>query len=386
MSINHSASIDMIGDSPATRAIRDEIVLAARTSAKVLVTGETGVGKDLVARLIHQYGSRRQAPMTMLNCAGLPDSLLESELFGHQRGSFTDAYRDKPGILESAANGTVFLDEVGEMSMRMQAVLLRFLETGELQRVGADRSHTKVNVRVISATNRDLFAEMTAGRFRQDLFYRLNVVSIHVLPLRERREDVAPLTNYYLDHFAKQHGVARRTVSRAAEDLLIACDWPGNVRQLKNVLERLTLKAPGACVEAQDVSRDLRMAGLPAQRSGGEQPFRLETPERSSVDELVTRLSSGESFWSAVHAPFKNHDLTRRQLKEVVAWGLERSCGNYRLTVQQFNMPEKDYKRFIGFLQQNNCHVPFEQFRRVRALVPVRAAMRDRSCEHPVAV
>src|SRR4029079_14251469 len=149
-------------------------------------------------RLIHQGSRRRLAPMATLNCAGVPDTLLESELFGHVRGSFTDAHRDKPGIFESAANGTVFLDEVGEMSARMQAVLQRFLETGELQRVGADRVHARVNVRVIAATNRDLMAEIEAGRFREDLFYRLNVLRIHVPALRERSEDIPALLNHYL--------------------------------------------------------------------------------------------------------------------------------------------------------------------------------------------
>src|ERR1051325_5512296 len=158
----HSESTALIGFSEASQAIREEIAFAARADAKVLVTGETGVGKDLVARLIHDGSRRRLAPMASINCAGLPDSLLESELFGHVRGSFTDAWRDKPGILEMAPNGTLFLDEVGEMSPRMQVVLLRFLESGEIQRVGADRSHTRVNVRLITATNRDLQAQINS--------------------------------------------------------------------------------------------------------------------------------------------------------------------------------------------------------------------------------
>src|SRR6187431_2921949 len=166
----------MLGTSAAMRAIEREIDVAAGCSAKVLITGESGVGKELVARLIHEGSARRANKFVAINCAGLPDSLLESELFGHVRGSFTGAYRDKPGLLEMAPNGTVFLDEVGEMSTRMQVVLLRFLETGEIQRVGADRAAARVNVRMITATNRNLEAEVTSGTFREDLFFRLNVV------------------------------------------------------------------------------------------------------------------------------------------------------------------------------------------------------------------
>ena len=194
---------NLIGVSSAVRAINDEIDLAARSDAKVLITGETGVGKEVIATLIHQRSARRLARLVTLNCAGVPDSLLESELFGHVRGSFTGAYRDKPGILETADNGTVLLDEVGEMSLRMQAALLRFLETGELQRVGADRAHARVNVRVLAATNRDFAAHIASGAFRQDLFYRLNVISLHMLPLRDRREDIPHLLEHFLDGAAR---------------------------------------------------------------------------------------------------------------------------------------------------------------------------------------
>src|SRR5262249_47390960 len=157
----------LLGRSEAIRAIEADVECAARSDAKVLITGETGVGKEVVAKLIHQRSSRANAPLVTLNCAGLPDSLLESELFGHARGSFTGAYRDKPGLLEMGQSGTVFLDEVGEMSTRMQVVLLRFLETGEIQRVGGDRAHTRVNVRLITATNRDLPAQIVSGAFRE---------------------------------------------------------------------------------------------------------------------------------------------------------------------------------------------------------------------------
>ena len=187
----------LIGTSPAIRAIVEQLQDAAQSDAKVLITGESGVGKEVVARLIHDHSPRRQAKLLTINCAGLPDSLLESELFGHVRGAFTGAYRDKPGLLELGHRGTVFMDEVGEMSLRMQAVLLRFLETGEIHRVGGDRAHTRVDVRVIAATNRNLRDRITKGEFREDLFFRLNVIHLSVPPLRERRQDIPAM----LDHF-----------------------------------------------------------------------------------------------------------------------------------------------------------------------------------------
>src|SRR5437867_10127206 len=239
---SESSVCRLVGVSAAVASISRDIDAAAQSHAKVLITGETGAGKEVVARLIHQRSNRRPARLATINCAGLPDSLLESELFGHVRGSFTDAYRNKPGLLESAANGTVFLDEVGEMSARMQSVLLRFLETGELQRVGADRPHTVVNVRVIAATNRDLLREVAAGTFREDLYYRLNVVRIHVKPLRERPGDIPLLLDHFLDEFSRQYNVARCTLSPATIEWLAGYRWPGNVRQLRNVVEQLVIK------------------------------------------------------------------------------------------------------------------------------------------------
>src|ERR671915_2563067 len=189
----------MVGASPAVRGIEEEVHHAARTDAKVLITGESGVGKEIVARLIHTRSNRGSGPLVTINCAGFPDSLLESEMFGHVKGSFTDAYRDKKGWLEQAHGGTIFMDEVGEMSLRMQALMLRFLETGEIQRVGSDRKMPPLDVRVITATHRKLLDHVADKTFREDLYYRLNVIHIAVPPLRERREDVPVL----LDHFMR---------------------------------------------------------------------------------------------------------------------------------------------------------------------------------------
>ena len=205
----------------ATRVIREEIEYASKSDAKVLITGESGVGKEVVAQLIHQQSRRRNAPLVTINCAGVPDTLLASELFGHMRGSFTDAHRDKPGWLEQANRGTIFLDEVGEMSLSMQSLLLRFLENGEIQRVGSERLASKVDVRVIAATNRKLVDRIAANEFREDLFYRLNVIHIPIPPLRERREDIPLLLDYFLRTFSTAHGVERPTAQRRRRGAIV---------------------------------------------------------------------------------------------------------------------------------------------------------------------
>ena len=358
------------------RTLEAEIDSAARSSAKVLITGETGVGKEVVARCVHHRSPRAESNMVTLNCAGLPDSLLESELFGHMKGSFTGAYRDKPGLLEAAPRGTVFLDEVGEMSTRMQVVLLRFLETGEIQRVGADRAHTRVDVRVVTATNRNLEAEITAGNFREDLFFRLNVVRLHVPPLRERVEDIVPLVQFYLTWCGQQHGMPVTEIAPDAMEALASYRWPGNVRELKNVLERVVLKVAGRVVRVADLPPELskvsaRQFTIPAM---------ARAPERESpADELAKRmLRHGESFWSVVYPMFMSRDLTRCDLRRVVEIGLEETRGNYRLLVESFNMPAADYKRFLSFLRKHDCHLPFQRFRSIAqpadAGMPLRAA------------
>src|SRR5262245_58628873 len=222
----------LVGDSPGMLELKEEIERVARSDAKVLVTGESGTGKELVAQAIHARSARTERPFVAVNCAGLPETLLESELFGHVKGSFTGAYRDKPGKLELAAHGTMFLDEIGEMTLRMQGLLLRFLETGEIQKVGTDRTAGRVDVRVVAATNRDLREMIGQGRFREDLFYRLNVIHLTVPPLRERREDIGRLIEHFLGHFTSGDTYVVRGISPDAMSLLTRYNWPGNVREL----------------------------------------------------------------------------------------------------------------------------------------------------------
>jgi transcriptional regulator with GAF, ATPase, and Fis domain len=347
------------------RTVDEEIDAAASCDAKVLITGETGVGKDMVARLIHQRSARRSAPMATINCAGMSDTLLESELFGHVRGSFTGAYRDKVGLFEAADRGTAFLDEAGEMSSRMQSVLLRFLETGELQRVGSERAPRRVNVRVVAATNRNLRELVSSGGFREDLFYRLNVVQIHVPALRERPEDVCEIFTHFLRVFAREYATATRILTTDAERVLSAYAWPGNVRELKNLAERLAVKAPGEPVRTRDLPPEyyraadvvpFRPAPAPAAAIGQE-----------TIGEMVRRMiSAGESFWAVVHQPFMLRDLSRDQLRAVVQAGLEQTQGNYRVLVELFNMQPGDYKRFLAFLRKHDCQIPFRAFRAVK--------------------
>ncbi len=363
MSVSPNSEVRLLGQSEAVRNILADIDCAARSGAKVLITGETGVGKEVVARLIHQRSARAAAKLVTVNCAGLPDSLLESELFGHVRGSFTGAYRDKPGLLEMAPNGTVFLDEVGEMSPRMQVVLLRFLETGEIQRIGADRSHARVNVRLITATNRDLPKELAAGNFREDLFFRLNVIRMTIPPLRERIEDVPLLFNHYLAYYCEQHRVEQPEVSQAALDLLFAYRWPGNIRELRNVTERIALKSVGPVLRPADLPSELlKPASRPQSGAAG-----APAPSHSAqVEEMTQRmLRQGESFWSVVYPVFMSRDLTRDDLRRIIEIGLESTNGNYRLLVALYNMPNEDYKRFLGFLRKHNCHLPFQRFRTI---------------------
>ncbi len=323
---------------------------AALSDAKVLLTGESGVGKDVIAHIIHDRSARADRPFVPVNCAGLTESLLESELFGHEKGSFTGAYRERRGMLEMAHRGTLFLDEVGEMSLRMQALLLRFLESGELQRVGASQRSEPIDVRVIAATNRNLPERVAAGEFREDLLYRLRVLHIHMPPLRERREDIRPL----VAHFA----AARRPpveFSSDALDLLERYRWPGNVRELQNVVEQAVWQATTSTVDA---------AHLPACVHALDAVLHQRERRRQVADGLYEALETGGySFWEHVHPFFLSRDITRHDIREVVRRGLRTTRGSYRGLLQLFGMSPEDYQRFHNFLAAHDCKVDFREFR-----------------------
>jgi two-component system nitrogen regulation response regulator NtrX len=242
----------MVGDSASICGVLERIERVAPTDARVLITGENGTGKELVARGIHRLSTRQNAPFVEVNCAAIPSELIESELFGHIKGSFTGAIADRPGTFEQAHQGTLFLDEIGDMSLAAQAKVLRALEEGMITRVGGAKP-ILVDVRVIAATNKILPEEIAAGRFREDLFYRLNVVPIVVPPLRERPEDIGPLVAYFVGQAVGVTNIPPKIVEEEAVDRLATLDWPGNVRELRNTVERLLILSPGEAVRAVDV-------------------------------------------------------------------------------------------------------------------------------------
>ncbi len=244
----------IVGTSFAVRSLLEQIERVGPTHARVLITGDNGTGKELVAQALHKRSPRAGAPFVEVNCAAIPSELIESELFGHMRGSFTGATQDRAGKFEQADGGTIFLDEIGDMALAAQAKVLRVLEDGEVTRIGGTKSR-KIDVRVLAATNKDLQAEIAAGRFREDLFYRLNVVPLHLPPLRERREDVSLLVQHFVDVLAERERVPPRHITDDAIEALAKLDWPGNVRELRNTVERLLILAAGPHVTLADVER-----------------------------------------------------------------------------------------------------------------------------------
>jgi transcriptional regulator with PAS, ATPase and Fis domain len=369
--MRQNGKINLLGNSPAMLELKEEIEQVARSDGKVLITGESGVGKELVARSIGALSLRAEAPFVPVNCAGIPETLLESELFGHVKGSFTGAYRDKPGKLEMAANGTIFLDEIGEMTLRMQGLLLRYLETGEIQTVGADRVAMAANTRVIAATNRVLRDLIAQGQFREDLFYRLNVIHLVVPPLRERRDDIPLLIEHFLETLINKnagngngrgahgpgYGTVVRSISPHAVQALTEYSWPGNVRQLQNALEKLVVTGRREVIELDDLPLEFRTAPASSLRPRRER-------RRTVVDDLFKKLiEERQSFWSAVYPLYMNREITRNNVRDLVHKGLEEARGNYKIVLRLFNIEATDYKRFLNFLRKHDCHLPFKEYR-----------------------
>ena len=242
----------MVGDSEAIERVREIIEKVAGTEARVMITGANGTGKEVVAHMIHENSSRAKKPMVEVNCAAIPSELIESELFGHTKGSFTSAIKDRAGKFEQADGGTLFLDEIGDMSLSAQAKVLRALQENEITRVGSDKA-IKVNVRVLAATNKDLKKEIAEGRFREDLFHRLNVIPIHVPALDDRKEDIPLLVIHFAEQICNEQGWKVKTFDDEAVVALQAKNWPGNIRELRNVVERLIILG-GDTITANDVA------------------------------------------------------------------------------------------------------------------------------------
>jgi len=286
---------EIVGRSTAIRDLIAQIERVAGTPARVLITGENGTGKELVARALHKYSPRARKQFVEVNCAAIPSELIESELFGHMKGSFTGAVQDRSGKFEQADGGTLFLDEIGDMALAAQAKVLRVLQEGEVTRIGGSKPR-RVDVRVIAATNKRLEDEITAGRFREDLFYRVNVVPLHVPALRERRDDIPLLVQYFIGQFANEGAAVRVSVDPTALERLAAFDWPGNVRELRNTIERFVILSSGPVITVADVDRLVGARSLDVATVGAIQSAR-------TFEEF--KLSSERSF---LVAKLREHD------------------------------------------------------------------------------
>ena len=306
---------DIISCSASMDKIFDTISKVAPTTTTILITGETGTGKELIANAIHKNSPRRNSPFIKINCAAISENLIESELFGYERGAFTGAVSRKPGRFELAHKGTLFLDEVGDIPIEMQAKLLRVIQDQEFERVGGLRT-IKVDVRLITATNRDLLQDVKEGRFRDDLYYRLNVVPIHVSPLRERKEDIEPLTDYFVDKFNEKLN-RNIKIDSQTRNLFLDYIWPGNIRELENLIERLVLMATGDTVTLEDIPPELKARGgaistprLEGQKKSFKEIIKNKTGE---IERQIIIKSLEECNWNVTKAAMQL-GLSRRGL------------------------------------------------------------------------
>jgi two-component system nitrogen regulation response regulator NtrX len=317
------ARYEMVGRSYAIRALIDTVERVAPTPARVLISGENGTGKELVARAVHRLSSRANEPFIEVNCAAIPSELIESELFGHMKGSFTGAVNDRSGKFELADGGTLFLDEIGDMSLAAQAKVLRVLEDGVVTRIGGSKP-TAVDVRVIAATNKNLEAEIAEGRFRQDLYYRLNVVPVTVPPLRDRREDIPALVQHFVSLLTQREGMAPRAVAPDAIERLTSYDWPGNVRELRNTIERLLILTTSTRITAPDVDRLLGRRAAEGTSLGSLLEYKTFEEFREAAERSFLLAKLREMDWNVAETA-RNLDMPRSNLyKKIERYGLQR--------------------------------------------------------------
>ncbi len=310
------------GNSPATLALKKQIAVAGPTDAWILITGENGCGKELVARTIHQLSNRAHEPLVDVNCAAIPDGLIESELFGHEKGAFPGAALKKRGKFELAGMGSLFLDEIGDMSLMSQGKILRVLQEKQFHRIGGGRT-LEMNVRVIAATNKDIEAEIARGNFREDLYFRLNVIPIEVPSLRQRIEDLPLLIDLFLGEFARQNHCAGKTLTPAALDLLAAYSWPGNVRELKNLLERLSIMVDGEIIHETDIPFPINSGEKNEKAAQLESPLfslsRLKDAQKAFEDEFIKRklIQNNQDIAATARAIGVGQSHIRNYLKQV---------------------------------------------------------------------
>jgi len=326
-----SSGGQMIGTSAALRRLVEEIALVARSDLAVLITGETGAGKELVAHRVHEASARRDEAMIHVNCAALPESIAESELFGHVAGAFTGAHRDRAGKFEVAAGGTLFLDEIGELPLAVQPKLLRALQSGEVQRIGSDRVH-RVDVRVIAATNRDLEQEVARGRFRADLYHRLAAFPLHVPPLRARRDDVPLLASHFADVVRRRLGLGRVRITVEAQERLVAADWPGNVRELENVVSRAVLRASAGHAAGATVTVEARHLDVHARGADASLP----DDDGAAIIDASAPPAGSAGGGSGTAVPLRER-LDAFQRREILA-AVERNGGSWAAAARELGL------------------------------------------------
>ncbi len=312
--------VEIIGDAPSIRRAVDAAIKVANSEASVLITGESGTGKELVANLIHAHSRRKDAPLVKVNCSAIPENLLESELFGHERGAFTGASGPKRGMFEVAHRGTLFLDEIADLSMAAQAKILRVLQSGEIQKIGSERT-LKVDVRIMAATHKDLQAQVAAGQFREDLLYRLNVVPIRVPSLRDRREDIPVLARYLASRACEKNNLREKLIDQEVFELLESYGWPGNIRELQNVMERMLILSedrisiadvPDSVLAARTAHETGRGLALREFRDNAERRFILGVlrENRGNISRAAIELGIGRAY---LHRRLSALGITKRE-------------------------------------------------------------------------
>jgi transcriptional regulator with GAF, ATPase, and Fis domain len=357
----------IVGSGPEISRLRREISRVADSDSKVLILGPTGAGKELVAQEIHRQSPRREKPLVTVNCAALTESILETELFGHRKGSFTGAYRDQKGKLKIADGGTLFLDEIGDMTLRMQGLILRFLESGEIQTVGASRTET-VDVRIITATNANLGNMIVEKTFRKDLYYRLKVLQIEVPPLSKHNSDIPELIEHFVGVISNGNGHRELGFEKEALQALYRYQWPGNVRELRGFVENLLTYKDLGIVSVDDLPPEITCTVTEAKTSTATGPSFQEKPgtdlDKTVTEKMIRRMViDGESFWEVVYQPFLERLITKEQLKEIIKFGLKRTWGHYASLCQIFNIPAHQYKKFMNFLRKHGANVDYRLYR-----------------------
>jgi Nif-specific regulatory protein len=325
----------LVGKSSYIKKIFDFISKATKTNLNVLILGETGVGKELVAKMIHFYSERKNEPFIKINCANLNENLLESELFGYKKGAYTGAVIDKPGLIEEAKGGTIFLDEIGDIPYYLQAKLLSVIEDKELRRLGENKTR-KIEARFTFATNKDLYESVLEGNFRQDLYYRISILILFISSLRKRKEDIPVLVRNITEEENKKNEKTKR-ITQEALNRLSAYDYPGNIRELENIIKRAYYLSDDGVIKAEHIEFE-----------------NSKIKEKMNITEELYRkiINEKKSFWEVVHYPFLKRELNRREVKEIIGMGLSQTRGSYKKLLSLFNIEqgEKNYKRFMGII------------------------------------